>query len=267
MARTMTPHADAPPGARVEPPDTAADDSPVNTGEAERWLSIAGGALLAVGGLRARGIAGFALAALGGGLIWRGVTGTCQVYRALGIDRSGEHPSGAGPRGLVERRPLYLEASVTIDQPADTLYARWRDFERLPRMLSGVQSVEVENGGGRSHWHMHVAPGIDLDFDAILTADEEDRCIAWAADEEDGVDHRGCVTFRPLGHGRGTEVRAEICYQVPGGGVGQAIADKLDVFSAKHLEADLRRFKREMETGSVHADGARSEDADEEVSS
>ncbi len=58
----------------------------VNVGNTERALSSAGGALLAGWGLARGGLGGLALAALGGSLIFRGATGHCSCYAALGVN-------------------------------------------------------------------------------------------------------------------------------------------------------------------------------------
>ena len=92
----------------------SADDilhpGPVNVGGAERWLSVAGGTALAVGGLRRGGLAG-ALLALGGGILaHRGLTGHCMVYGALGVSTAGD--------GAAEARRREAEASRA---PSDAL--------------------------------------------------------------------------------------------------------------------------------------------------
>jgi len=56
----------------------------VNVGHAERELSMIGGSILAVCGLLRGSLSGLALAAVGGALIYRGHTGHCQLYAALG---------------------------------------------------------------------------------------------------------------------------------------------------------------------------------------
>jgi len=61
----------------------------VNIGESERWASgIAGGLLLACGLRNVSSFTGVGLLAVGGGLLYRAVSGNCALYRALGIDRS-----------------------------------------------------------------------------------------------------------------------------------------------------------------------------------
>jgi uncharacterized membrane protein len=57
----------------------------VNVGESERWLSMFGaGALVACGLMRGN----LAILALGGALAYRGFTGHCHCYQALGMDTS-----------------------------------------------------------------------------------------------------------------------------------------------------------------------------------
>ncbi len=57
---------------------------PINVGATERQLSMVGGSVLAVYGLLRGSLSGLTLAAIGGALIWRGHTGHCEVYHALG---------------------------------------------------------------------------------------------------------------------------------------------------------------------------------------
>jgi uncharacterized membrane protein len=58
----------------------------VNVGLNERAASSLGGAILAGLGLGRGGLGGLALAALGGALIYRGATGHCSAYQAVGIN-------------------------------------------------------------------------------------------------------------------------------------------------------------------------------------
>lgn len=227
--------------------DHPTDLAPTNMDDTERWLSIAGGALLGIGALKLRGVAGVAMGVVGAGLVYRGISGSDPVYRAIGVDRAGDHPSPRGLSGLVEAKPLYLEGTVIVLRSADELYAHWRDLENLPELMSSVRSIEALGDGTRSHWKMFVAPGVLLEFDATIVYDKRNRRISWRADEDSTINHHGTVSFKPLGRDRGTQVRVELGYDVPGGAVGRAVAGLLDTFSEKHLVADLERFKADME--------------------
>lgn len=65
--------------------------SGVNLSSRERWTSAGAGvafATLAVWGLLRRRFWGIPLAMIGAGLAWRGITGHCDIYAALGIDHA-----------------------------------------------------------------------------------------------------------------------------------------------------------------------------------
>lgn len=59
----------------------------INVGSNERTISLVAGAVLLGLGL-SRG--GLATLGLGGALIYRGASGYCSVYHALGVDSSGK---------------------------------------------------------------------------------------------------------------------------------------------------------------------------------
>ncbi len=61
----------------------------VNVGSIERLACAVGGGALALFGLMRGKLAGLALAALGGGLIYRGVSGHCLLFAELGWNTAG----------------------------------------------------------------------------------------------------------------------------------------------------------------------------------
>jgi hypothetical protein len=75
-------------GGRVaEQPDA------VNVGPGERVASAVGGAALAAYGLSRGTVLGMTLGLVGAALVFRGLTGHCDVYAALGKDTSGNDPT------------------------------------------------------------------------------------------------------------------------------------------------------------------------------
>jgi uncharacterized membrane protein len=58
----------------------------VNVGDAERVASVMGGGVLALLGLTRGGLIGSALTLGGAGMVYRGITGHCKAYHALGVD-------------------------------------------------------------------------------------------------------------------------------------------------------------------------------------
>ena len=58
-----------------------------NISHAEQDASLVGGAaLVGLGLLKIAHPSGWALLAVGGGLLYRGLTGQCQLYKALGVN-------------------------------------------------------------------------------------------------------------------------------------------------------------------------------------
>ena len=64
-------------------------------------------------------------------------------------------------------------------------------------------------------------------------------------------DHAASVRFAPAPGNRGTEVRVEITHDVPGGSLGATVARLFGQAPQQHVQADLRRLKKVLETGEV----------------
>jgi uncharacterized membrane protein len=74
----------------------------VNVGPTERFLSTIGGGAAALFGLTRGTLAGFSLALAGGALLYRGLTGHCHIYEAVGMNTSGQ-PDPASRAEVVYR--------------------------------------------------------------------------------------------------------------------------------------------------------------------
>ncbi len=85
---------------------------PVNVGQAERYISILGGAALAVAGLSRRNLPGLLLAAVGGLFMMRGVSGHCRLYESIGVSTAATRR-----RGVPDRTGHKIEKRVLIARP------------------------------------------------------------------------------------------------------------------------------------------------------
>ena len=224
-------------------------ESQQNVSDTERTVSTAAGALLAIAGLTRRDVPGLVMAAVGGGLIYRGVTGWCHLYEALGMNTAtGESPAAA-PTDYFEHG-IHVEESFTIDKSPWELYQYWRNFENLPRIMSHLESVTVIDER-RSHW-VAKAPAIaggKVEWDAEIINDEPNALIAWRSLENADVDNAGSVRFVPTADGNGTDVKVVIDYIPPAGRVGKWVAKLFGEAPDQQIREDLRKFKRVMETG------------------
>lgn len=76
----------------------------INVGADERQLSMVLGATILVGGTLLASTRTFLAAAVGLGLLYRGMTGHCMGYEALGISTADDTESA--PREVTERIPV-----------------------------------------------------------------------------------------------------------------------------------------------------------------
>src|SRR5687767_4897178 len=84
---------------RDEPAGRWLEGRHVNVGRGERLASLGGGIALAAFGLSRGSATGYALAALGGALAYRGATGYCPGYQSLGISSAESDNEAVIPSG------------------------------------------------------------------------------------------------------------------------------------------------------------------------
>lgn len=226
-----------------------------NVGEVERIASAMGGGALAFYGLSRASLGGLALAALGGALAYRGVTGHCPVYQALGIS------TAENTRG---QEGIKVEKTVTINQTPETLYRFWRNFENLPRFMKHLDSVRIQ-GDNNSHWVAKGPAGTHVEWDAEITEERENELIAWRSLPGAQVENAGEVRFVRAPGDRGSEVHVTLSYNPPAGAVGALVAKLFGEEPSQQVAGDLRRFKNIMEAGEIPTTegqpSGRSEDA------
>lgn len=225
---------------RVHSARSAKPRASQNVNEYERYASLLGGGALAVYGLTRGSLGGVALALVGGGLIYRGATGHCNVYEAMGVSTAGKTQSSG----------ISVKQSVIIDRSPAELYQYWRNFENLPRFMNHLESVST-SGEKRSHWVAKAPAGTTVEWDAEIINDKENELIAWRSLEGADVDNSGSVRFQPAAGNRGTEVKVELRYDPPGGVIGAAVAKLFGEEPNQQIQEDLRRFKQVMEAGEI----------------
>jgi uncharacterized membrane protein len=209
-----------------------------NVASMERWASVVAGSGLVWMGLRRRSVPGLGVAALGSALLERGLTGSCRVYRKLGIDT-------AAPPDL-----LRIMDVIQVSAPPDEVYAFWRDFENLPLFMRHVESVTPEPDG-RSRWVAKFTGGPPVSWQAEVVEDVPGQLLAWRSLPGSDVDNAGTITFTELPGGRGTGVRVDILYRPPAGRLGEPLARLLSPLLREQIHADVRCFKAMIETGEV----------------
>ena len=224
----------------------------VNLSDGERWLSVLGGTVLGLYGLGRIRLGGLVLAALGGALVYRGVTGRGRVHGRLGVNRASTLTGETlGNRGIK------IDREITVHAPADTLYRIWRNFENLPRFTTHLERVRVLDDR-RSRWTMKTPAGVGapVEWDAEIINERSGELIAWQTVGRPPVDHAGSVRFERAADGRSTVVRVSLQYDPPAGEIGHLLAALFGQDAGSRIEADLREFKRAVEAGELTPPGS-----------
>jgi uncharacterized membrane protein len=216
-----------------------------NISDVEKWISLAAGAGMTVYGLRRARRGGWMLAALGGYLVERGVTGHCHVYEALNVNTAGTGDDTR--RALGGRSGVNVEESVIINRPVEELYRFWRNLENLPRFMQHLESVERLTDT-LSRWRAKGPGGTTVEWTAEIINEVANKVIGWRSIEGSDVVSAGSVNFEELVPGQ-TQVRVRMQYSPPGGKVGAAVAKLLRRDAATEIREDLQRFKQLVETG------------------
>ena len=190
-----------------------------------RWGSVIGGGALALLGLSRRSKSGFAIAAAGGLLAYRGVT-------------------------LDPNQDFHAESSFAINCSPQQAYQFWRNFENLPRFMRNLESVKVTDNR-HSEWSALGRFGKSIRWSAEIVEERDNEWIVWRSLEGSDIDCRGSVHFREAVGKRGTVVTAAMQYRPPAGAVGKTVATMLGKDPEFMLREDLRRFKALMEAGEV----------------
>ena len=227
----------------------------VNVGQMERWLSMVAGGALAAYAFKRRSVQGGTAALAGAALLYRGATGHCDVYQALGVNRAGQDGTRTkADQGSDTRQQLggsagiHVEESVTINKPVGEVFRFWRNFENLPKFMKHLDSVSAREAG-ISHWVACGPAGMKVEWDARVINEIDVKLIGWQSLEGSMVSTAGAVNFRETD--RGTDVRVHLQYNPPAGKLGAAVARWFGEEPNIQIREDLRRFKQLMETGEI----------------
>lgn len=211
-----------------------------NVGQVERIASAAVGSFLIFSAFgNDRNVLGkVSRLGLGGYLLFRGITGNCALYNAMGM--KGQQP-----------RAIELRTTLTVNKPKEEVFRYWRKLENLPNFMEHLKMVK-ETDNKRSHWEAKVPGNIGtIEWDAEITEEKPGELIAWQSVDNATIYNAGHVSFLEAAGGRGTELLIRIIYQPPAGNVGAATAKLLNPVFEKMVKADIMRFKQVIETGEV----------------
>ena len=180
----------------------------------------------------------------------RVATATAAVTGVTVLDIRASQELSSSPTPEDNRISIRVKKSVTINRPAEELYALWHDFQNLARFMKHVESVQV-TGDKRSHWIAKGPAGKSVEWDAETIEDRPNELIAWRSVEGSTIENSGSVRFEAATGGRGTVVRVELEYYPPAGLLGATVAKLLGEEPEGQLQEDLRRLKQLLEAGEI----------------
>lgn len=206
-----------------------------NTKDQQRLITGAAGGALAVLGLIRRGPLGLLMAAAGGFLIFRAAGGSQMVNQV----------TGGGP---ISSKPIFVEHSVVIDRPAQSVYDYWRKLDNLPQIMSHLETVTVLDER-RSRWVAKAPLGTHVEWEAEVVNDKPGERIGWHSLPGATVDNAGSVQFESMPNGS-TRLHVALSYRPPAGPLGAAVAKIFGEEPSQQIAEDLQKFKQSFEAQS-----------------
>ena len=182
-----------------------------------------------------------------------------MLYRRRERDRAGDDAPGYTARRGFDTYDV-VGRTVTIRQPREKLFAFWRDFQNLPRVMENLVAVRPAQAAGRWIWTIKAPARRTVDIETEIAREEEGELIAWRSVEGSAIDTEGRVRFVDAPGDRGTRVSLTVAYKPPAGEIGRGIAKLFRREPAVQARHDLKRFKMLMETGEIATSARRKAD-------
>jgi uncharacterized membrane protein len=218
---------------------SAIDVAQENWSPTTRVMAGLAGATLVTWGASSRSAPSLIGGALGLGLLGRAVT-NLPAKRLVG--------AGGGRRAIDTRK------TINIDAPIDVVYGFWSNYENFPLFMRNVKEVR-DHGDGISHWVVAGPAGLKVEWDAMLSDLEPNKCIAWKSVPGAMLANAGVVQFQENADGT-TRVDVRLSYNPPGGAMGHAVAALFGSDPKSEMDEDLARMKTLIETGNFPRDAA-----------
>jgi uncharacterized membrane protein len=214
----------------------------VNVGRGERLAStILGLGLLSL--LKRESLASQALALVGAPLLYRGITGHCHAYEALGVHNARED----GQRAAAE--PIRVERSITIGRSARELYEYWLSPGNLARIMAHFAEITPAPDNGL-HWRLRSPIGRAVEWDGETDETREGEYIHWRTRPNASLPNHGSLTLRPAPRDLGTEVTLRMSFDT-GAPLGRGLSKLIGSVPSLLAERALARFKSLVETGEI----------------
>lgn len=209
---------------------------PVNVSPEERGISLLAGAYLLYDALGKKNKS-FIEAAFAGFLLYRGATGNCPTYSAIGKTKPDNHS-----------RNVNIQLTQFVNKPRKEVYEFWRKVENLPLFMEHLRRVKPIDEIN-SVWEAKIPGGIGkVRWKSEIVKEVPYELLGWQSLPGSSIYNAGKVEFKDAGEG--TEMHVVISYHAPGGIPGEGAARLINPVFKELLEEDVQNFKWYIEKNS-----------------
>lgn len=136
-----------------------------------------------------------------------------------------------------------ISGSIRVECNISFIYNLWKDVEKFPLFMRDIVSIHAIDSI-KSHWKMRFAPGLEMQWDAVITEDKPDELIRWKS-VGGSIGSSGEVLLTKENENC-TFVKVTMSYFFPLETIGNIFLQVLKN-PADELENDLHRFKEYSE--------------------
>ena len=208
----------------------------VNVSPEERGLSLLAGAYLLYDAIGKKDKS-YIESVLAGYLLFRGASGNCPAYTAIGKTKPDNHS-----------RNVNIQISQTVNKPRKDVYEFWRKMENLPLFMEHLRRVKSLDDK-ISLWEAKIPGGIGkVRWKSEIVKEVPYELLGWQSLPGSSIYNAGKIEFKDAG--QGTEMHVVISYHAPGGIPGEGAARLINPVFKELLEEDVHNFKWYIEKNS-----------------
>ena len=108
---------------------------------------------------------------------------------------------------VLTTHPVLLHKRLTINAPAQQVFAYWADFRNFQQFIPMIESIEILDDK-RSRWKIHAPLGHKVVFESLITTFEPGKNLVWESDHADGH-ARGDLRLTAQGESTRVELKFE----------------------------------------------------------
>jgi uncharacterized membrane protein len=144
------------------------------------------------------------------------------------------------------RRRVAIHSSMEVERSLPAVFAFFKDFENLPRVIGSLRSV-VDYQDGRSHWEAYTPAGQAIEWDCIVSRYVPNSVIGWESVPGSVVDFRAQLRFTRLTPMR-TRLDVEAYFAPATTSLADALRALLSVANERRIRGDLDHVRFYLES-------------------